>query len=307
LRSILKALGLTLWSASAILLSVILIAVAYRVAMKYRASRVLSLESELNDQDAHSQPGSSAGSIALPSRTGDSGPPAAVVRPVAETRKLLMSAFISRQYAGAIGYGKDLVERQSSEPGDLSIVAQAFYEISDCPNALAWRRRARESFQRAGLEPDFSLQAITSCCTPVPGKPQTSLDSPQRARLDRILNRADAAKTESGYSFVRLGELYFGFGEYELAVAAIDRALEKGNIPHLEEAYVYLGRSEAAMGNTQAARDAFAKLKDVPGISPRVVRLWTLYAETRLAGETALSANSDAAVSNDAECRTAGS
>jgi tetratricopeptide (TPR) repeat protein len=121
------------------------------------------------------------------------------------------------------------------------------------------------------------------------------------------LNRADAAKTESGYSFVRLGELYFGFGEYELAVAAIDRALEKGNIPHLEEAYVYLGRSEAAMGNTQAARDAFAKLKDVPGISPRVVRLWTLYAETRLAGETALSANSDAAVSNDAECRTAGS
>lgn len=306
MRSILKALGLTLWSASAILLSVILVAVAYHVTMKYRGSRTFALESELNDQDAHSSPESSAASVALPSRTGDSGPPAAVVRPVAETRKLLMSAFIGRQYEGAIGYGKELVERRSSEPGDLSIVAQAFYEISDCAKALVWRRQARESFQKAGLESDFSLQAIASCCAPVAGKPQIALDSPQRARLDRTLNRADAAKAETGYPFVRLGELYYGFGEYELAVAAIERGLEKGNIPHLEEAYVYLGRSEVAMSNTQAARDAFAKLKDVPGISPRVLRLWTLYAETRLASANAASANSDAGAVKDTECRNSG-
>jgi tetratricopeptide (TPR) repeat protein len=107
------------------------------------------------------------------------------------------------------------------------------------------------------------------------------------------LDSTNAAKAESGDAFVRLGELYYGFGEYELAVASIERGLEKGHVQRLDEAYVYLGRSEVAIGDLDAARDAFAKLKDVAGISPRVLDLWTLYAETRLSsrGETsALSA-----------------
>ena len=40
--------------------------------------------------------------------------------------------------------------------------------------------------------------------------------------------------------------------------------------------------AEQAVGDLAEARKAFAKLKNVPGISPRVLLLWTLYAETQL-------------------------
>jgi hypothetical protein len=70
----------------------------------------------------------------------------------------------------------------------------------------------------------------------------------------------------------------------ELAIASIQRGLKKGGIVHLDEAYVYLGLSMQAIGNIEGARNAFSKLRDVPGVSPRVLRLWTLYAETQLTG-----------------------
>jgi hypothetical protein len=43
-----------------------------------------------------------------------------------------------------------------------------------------------------------------------------------------------------------------------------------------------LALSQQAVGNVAEARKEFAKLKDVPNISPRILRLWELYAETRL-------------------------
>jgi tetratricopeptide (TPR) repeat protein len=206
-RSILKALGLTIWGAIAILLSVIFIIVAFQVVMKYRASRsALELENESNSQASQSQPADLAASVALPDRAPDLRVPEVVPRPA---------------------------------------------EGNDCASAR--------------------------------GTPRIALNSPQRARLARLLDSSEAAKAESGDAFVRLGEVYYGFGEYELAVAAIERGLEKGRLSHLENAYVYLGRSEVAIGDLEAARDAFAKLQDVPGTSPNVKRLWALYAETRLA------------------------
>jgi len=93
---------------------------------------------------------------------------------------------------------------------------------------------------------------------------------------------AEAARSSSGNVDVRLGEVYFGFGDYEHAITAIQRGLEKGQVTHLDDAYVYLGLAEEHVNNIVEARRAFAKLKEVPGISPRVLRLWELYAETRL-------------------------
>ena len=55
--------------------------------------------------------------------------------------------------------------------------------------------------------------------------------------------------------------------------------LQKGQIKHLDEAYVYLGLAEAQLKNYADAKKAFANLKIVPNISPRVLRLWELYAE----------------------------
>jgi tetratricopeptide (TPR) repeat protein len=206
-RSILKALGLTIWGAIAVLLSVIFIIVAFQVAMKYRASRsAFDFDKSLNDESTQSQPESSVGSVSLPDRAPDLRVPLVVPQVV---------------------------------PG----VA----EETNCADGR--------------------------------GIPHVALDSPQRTRLARLLDSSEAAKAESGNAFIRLGEMYYGFGEYELAVAAIERGLEKGHVGHLGEAYVYLGRSDVAIGDLDAAREAFAKLKDVPDISARILQLWTLYAE----------------------------
>ena len=72
----------------------------------------------------------------------------------------------------------------------------------------------------------------------------------------------------------------YGFGDYQNAVTAINRGIQKGQIKHQDEAYVYLGRSQVALKNNADAKKALVSLKGVPNISPRVLRLWELYAET---------------------------
>jgi hypothetical protein len=42
---------------------------------------------------------------------------------------------------------------------------------------------------------------------------------------------------------------------------------------------VYLGRSDVQLKNTADAKKAFAGLKTIPNISPRVLRLWELYSD----------------------------
>jgi hypothetical protein len=119
--------------------------------------------------------------------------------------------------------------------------------------------------------------------------------SEQKDRATRLLNatkqRADAdrkglpqlqteaGKNAAGELDVKLGEVYYGFGDYQNAVTAINAGLQKGSVKHLDEAYVYLGLSEQALKDTADSRKAFASLKTVPNISQRVLKLWTLYAE----------------------------
>jgi hypothetical protein len=91
---------------------------------------------------------------------------------------------------------------------------------------------------------------------------------------------AEATKNPAGELDIKLGEVYFGSGDYQNAVTAINRGIQKGQIKHADEGYVYLGRSQAALKNTAEAKKAFAGLKSVTGLSPRVGKLWELYAET---------------------------
>ncbi len=258
MRSILKALGLTIWGLIGFGLLAIFIFVGYEAALKYRASSgSVANEKATNEQLKQSQLGLSGGigAIAALPRTSD------------ETRKLLLSASQNHRYDSAIAYGQQLADEKSAGPADISIVAQSYLSINDCANAQ------------------------TACCVSGRDKPRVVLDSVQRARIDQLLNRTEAAKAATGGPFIRLGELYYGFGEYELAIASIQLGLAKGQIAHLDEAYVYLGRAEHAVGDLEEARNAFNKLKDVPGISPRVLRLWTLYAETQLSASTSRSAS----------------
>ena len=295
--SILKALGLTIWGLIGLGLLAIFIFVGYEAALKYRASGMVT-DNAAHDELKQSQFGPSGGIVAIApaDRSHDAPISPAPLRTTDATRKLLLSAAQNRQYDSAIEYGQQLVDGESAGPADLSIVAQSYLSISDCANAQIWARKAKDAFQKAGLEPDEPLRRIAACCVSGRDRPRIVLDPAQRARINRMLNRTEAAKADTGGPFVRLGELYYGFGEYELAIASIQLGLDKGQIAHLDEAYVYLGRAEQAVGDLEEARNAFNKLKDVPGISPRVLRLWTLYAETQLSASTSHS------VSENGEC-----
>jgi tetratricopeptide (TPR) repeat protein len=90
---------------------------------------------------------------------------------------------------------------------------------------------------------------------------------------------AEAQKNPAGQLDVKLGEVYFGAGDYQNAATATSRGIGKGQIKQQDEAYVYLGRAQAALKNTAEAKKAFEKLKSVPNISQRVLKLWELYSD----------------------------
>jgi len=90
---------------------------------------------------------------------------------------------------------------------------------------------------------------------------------------------AEATKNPAGQLDVKLGEVYFGAGDYQNAATAITRGIGKGQVKQLDEAYVYLGRAQVALKNNAEAKKAFEKLKSVPNISPRVLKLWELYSD----------------------------
>jgi hypothetical protein len=91
---------------------------------------------------------------------------------------------------------------------------------------------------------------------------------------------AEAARNPAGQLDVKLGEVYFGAGDYQGASTAISRGLGKGQITQLDEAYVYLARDWMAQRNPTDAKKVLAQLRTLPNISPRVLRLWNLYADT---------------------------
>jgi hypothetical protein len=106
-------------------------------------------------------------------------------------------------------------------------------------------------------------------------KKRAEADKKGLAQLD-----AEAAKNPSGDLSVKTGEVHFGFGDYAIAITTINAGIQKGQVKHLDEAYVYLARSQVALKNIADAKKSLAQLKVVPGVSPRVLKLWELYAET---------------------------
>jgi hypothetical protein len=90
---------------------------------------------------------------------------------------------------------------------------------------------------------------------------------------------AEATKNAAGQLDVKLGEVYFGAGDYQNTVTAINRGLGKGQVKDLDQGYVYLGRAQVALKNNAEAKKAFEKLKTVPNYSQRVLKLWELYSD----------------------------
>ena len=94
-------------------------------------------------------------------------------------------------------------------------------------------------------------------------KTRAEADKKGLAQLD-----AEATKNPAGELDTKLGEVYYGFGDYQNAVTAINRGIQKGQIKHQDEAYVYLGRSQVALKNTAEAKKAFVGLKMRPECQP---------------------------------------
>jgi tetratricopeptide (TPR) repeat protein len=90
---------------------------------------------------------------------------------------------------------------------------------------------------------------------------------------------AEAKKNPAGQLDMKLGEVYYGAGDYKNAADAVSRGLQKGQIKQQDEADVYLGRSQVQLKNNAEAKKAFTSLKSVPNISARVLKLWELYAD----------------------------
>jgi tetratricopeptide (TPR) repeat protein len=90
---------------------------------------------------------------------------------------------------------------------------------------------------------------------------------------------AEAATNPAGQLDTKLGEIYFGAGDYQGAVTALRRGIGKGRLSQPDEAYIALGRSLTAEKDLAGAKEVLAKLKSLPNISPQVLKLWNLYAD----------------------------
>ena len=259
----LKALGLSIWGLIAFGLLIIFILVGYQAGLKFRSSGVpgeptQSVSAVSGGRPAFAPTAPEPRKSIPPSFNSDA------------TRRLLREAADQHEYGTVLEYGKQLFDSGSAGPDDLVIVAHAFYSADDCENARVWVNRAEEAFQAAAQTPDQSLDRIRIRC----GSDNHRKSPPQ---LD-----TDLAKGKSGDRFVRLGELYYGFGDYQQAILFIQRGLEAGPVTHLDDAYVYLGLSELAIQNTaEACRVLSDHLESVPDINPRTLKLWELFADTR--------------------------
>jgi hypothetical protein len=238
-RSLLKALGLTIWGLIAFGLIAVFIIVGYQAALRLRSVNAPSAET----------PSTKAQSGGIPAVTHAGTDTAEKVKSSSQSvrvnsdaiRTMFRAAAEQHHNVATVESGKQLFDSGSATPNDLVIIAHAFSSMDDCPNALVWVARANQAFQAAGSNPGESIDWIMLRC----GSGNQRSIPPQ---LD--------------------------------ANTATQLGLAKGGVTHPENAYVYLGLSELALKNNVEACNAFAKLKDVPNISPRMLRLWELFADT---------------------------
>ena len=242
MSSILKALGLTIWGLIAIGLLATFVFVGYEAAIRHRASSG-TMADEGTSID-RSEPG----------KLGPSGG-IATSAPVSRTNDIPHASV-----------------PPSTPETTRKLLSEAVHN-SNYESAIAYGRQLADGNSAGPGDLSIVAQSYSSVgdCENARLWAQRAQDAFQAAGVvpDGSLRRAISCCGP-------------GLKNYELAIASIERGLRKGGIVHLDEAYVYLGLSKQAVGDIEGARNAFSKLKDVPGISPRVLRLWTLYAETQL-------------------------
>lgn len=116
-----------------------------------------------------------------------------------------------------------------------------------------------------------------------------SEDKTEQGRYDRLLTgakkqadadrasltqqAAEAEKAGTGQVLVGLGQAYLSYGEYDKAIAAIEKGLAKGGVTDADEAQISLGIAYLKKGSKDQAREAFKKAQ---GKWKDLAELWTI-------------------------------
>jgi tetratricopeptide (TPR) repeat protein len=296
MRALLNSLGLTLWSSIAIVLAVGLAMVGYRVSLSMKDSAPTAGYPAVSVAPAPPFP--------FPSVQPSFGSvtPAAhdqrYSRVIEPEMRRAQAALQAHRWQEVLDDAQAAERKQGITVFDRKTInhfkAYAHLQLHDYGAALTEFERVLA----AGIATPEETASISKTMSALRARVQPERDVLPQQAAESSQQQADIAQPEAGSSQretesnesigagtdVRPGQLYSA-GDYQKAVDAITLGLKKGSIVHLDEAYVYLGLAQQKLGNIAEARQAFARLKDVPNVSPKILRLWTLYADT-LARET---------------------
>ena len=88
---------------------------------------------------------------------------------------------------------------------------------------------------------------------------------------------AEAAKQNNGEVDVKLGESYYTYGQYDKAVAALEKGIQKGGLKDPADAQTTLGIAYLAAGQKDKAVAAFEQAAKAQGSAAQVAHAWSLY------------------------------
>jgi tetratricopeptide (TPR) repeat protein len=89
----------------------------------------------------------------------------------------------------------------------------------------------------------------------------------------------DAQKSTTGQGDVALGMAYSSFGQYDKAVAALSRGIDKGGVRDPDQAQIMLGIADLKLGKKADAVKAFGQVKSDPQMAD-LGRLWVIVAKS---------------------------
>jgi len=101
-----------------------------------------------------------------------------------------------------------------------------------------------------------------------------SADSDRKSLAE---SEKESIAAKSGEPDAALGMAYASYGQYDKAVEALRRGIQKGGLKRPDEVQIILGRSLLKLNQKEEAKQAFAA---VPGTSKlaRLAQLWAIYA-----------------------------
>jgi Tfp pilus assembly protein PilF len=106
------------------------------------------------------------------------------------------------------------------------------------------------------------------------------------AKQRAVTDQANLGKSEpaDGNGYVQLGAAYLSYGQYDKAVANINKGLQKGGLKSVDEANLLLGIAQLRMKNASDAQRAFEKVTTSSNAGyARLGKLWALRAGQRTA------------------------